>query len=220
MPSLRFKRVSARVYSPPGALLCSGLYLAGAIIQHGPWPLLLAGALAVVGQVAYLRRLEPAIFLAKYTLPLALPLLAIHGILNPQFRADYLMWDFLPLRSAGAEFAIVISARLLLVASAMAIWRYTVGSQVIGFSQRLGLPASFITVFAVATSSIQMVQRRGHAVYLAQQAVALMFALRLEQGSQACLKLVIPVAVATIVESAERGVIMENRGLGLDRGEL
>ena len=146
------------------------------------------------GTVAYLRQIKPAIFLAKVALPLALPLLAIHGILNPQFRADHLMWNFLPLRSAGAEFAIVISARLLLVASAMAIWRYTVGSQVIGFFQRLGLPPWLITIFAVAASSIQVVQRRGRAVYLAQQARGIDFRASFKARILSLPKLVIPVA--------------------------
>ncbi len=158
--------------------------------------------------------MEPAFFLTKVTLPLALPLLVIHGILNPQFRPEHLAWGFLPLRTSGAEFAIVIASRLLLVACAMAIWRYTVGSQVIGFSQRLGLPSSVITVFAIATSSVQVVQQRGRAVYLAQQARGVDVRASFRARVVSLPKLVIPVAVATIVESAERGVVMESRGLG------
>jgi len=204
----------SRGYSPPGALLCSGVYLAGAAIQHGPWPLLLASFLVLLGQVAYLRRIEPAVFLVRATLPLAVPLLAIHGVLNPHFRADHLLWGILPIRSAGIEFAVVISARLFLFAAAMAIWRYTVASQVIGFFQRLGLPSTLITVFAVASSSIGVVQQRGRAVYLAQQARGIDFRASVLSRITGLPKLVIPVAVATIVEGTERGVAMESRGLG------
>ena len=204
----------ARSYSPPGALICSGLYLSLAVVSRGPWQLLVAGVLAVVGQVAYLRRKDPAVFLAKVSLPLLLPLLAIHGILNPQFPRDYFLWSCIPLRGAGAAFATVIACRLLLVAAAMSVWRYTVGSQVIGYFHRLGLPSSLIAGFAVATSSVEVLQQRGHAVYLAQQARGINLRASFAARIAGLPKLVIPVAVATIVESGERGIMMESRGLG------
>jgi energy-coupling factor transporter transmembrane protein EcfT len=204
----------ARAYSPPGALICSGLYLTLAALVRGPWPLLVASILAISGQVAYLRRIEPAAFLAKVTLPLVFPLLGIHGILNPHFPADCLLWGCIPLRSAGAAFAVVIASRLLLVAAAMAVWRYTVGYQVIGYFHRVGLPSAVITGFAVATSSIEVVQQKGRAVYLAQQARGINLRASFSARVASLPKLVIPVAVATIVESGERGIMMESRGLG------
>ena len=203
-----------RTFSPPGALICSALYITAASLLHGPLPLLFAAVIVLTGQSIYLRKLGPAAFLGKVTLPVVLPLLAIHGILNPHFRADRYLWDFVPLRAAGTEFAAVISARLFLVAAAMAIWRYTNGSQVIGFFYRIGLPPALIAVVAMATSSIDIVQQKARAVFLAQQARGIDLRVTFASRVASLPKLVVPVAVATIVDSSERGAIMENRGVG------
>lgn len=207
-------------YSPPGALFSSVLYLTVAIFQRGTWALLAASVLVWLGQLVYVRRVEPAAFLVRVTLPLAIPLLAIHGVLNPQFRPDLWLLGFIPIRGAGVAFATSISARLFLVAAAMTVWRQTAGSQVISFFQRLGLPSAVITVFALATSSVSVVQQRGRSVYLAQQARGINFRASVLSRVVGLPKLVIPVAVATLVESAERGVAMESRGLGCGPWQL
>lgn len=201
-------------YSPAGALACTTLYLIAAVLLKGSAALMLASAIVLAGQAAYLRRIEPAAFLLKITLPLAVPLFLIHGILNPQFSASRVLWEHVSLRFDGFTFAMVISARLLLVAASMSIWRYTSGTQVIGFFNHVGFPPLMITEVSVAIASIELVQRKAHAVYLAQQARGIRLRGNPVKRALNLPRLVIPVAVATIVEGSERGVVIESRGLG------
>lgn len=209
-----------RNYSPAGAFVCVAFYLIGAAGLREYSALLLACALALGGQIIYLRSFAPAAFLIKVTLPLAVPLLLIHGVLNPQFPADRVIWGGVPVRMEGFTFATVISSRLLIAAAAMSIWRYTKGTEVIGFFNRLGLPPLFITGIAVSIASVALVQRKANAVYLAQQARGIRLRGSLLKRALNLPKLVIPVAVATIVEGSERGTVIESRGLGSGKWQL
>lgn len=211
---------TGRSYSPAGALVCAALYLIGAAGLRESSALLFACALALGGQIIYLRSFAPAAFLIKVTLPLAVPLLLIHGVLNPQFPADRAIWSGVPIRTEGFTFATVISSRLLIAAAAMSIWRYTKGTEVIGFCNRLGLPPLFITGIAVSIASVALVQRKANAVYLAQQARGMRLRGSLLRRALSLPKLVIPVAVATIVEGSERGAVIESRGLGSGKWQL
>lgn len=211
---------NTKVYSPVGAAVCSALYLAYAFIFATPASLATASLCVVAGQAIYLRTFEPAAFLAKATLPLAVPLVLIHGFLNPQFPVDHRWILHIPIRAEGIAFAGVVSARLLLVAASMAIWRYTTGTSVIGFFTRLRLPPTAIAGITVAISSVELVQRKARAVYLAQQARGYDFRANLRARIVGLPKLIIPVVAATLVEGSERGATMENRGLGSGRWHL
>lgn len=206
-----------RKISPPGAFLAALAYLVAAAVFGNLAALVTAATMVMLGQAFLVRRLEPAIFLLKVTLPLALPLLVVHGVLNPQFQASTYLIGMIPLRPAGLAFASVISFRLLVIAASMSIWRYTVGVEVMEFFNRIHFPPALITGLAVAVASIELVQRKARAVYLAQQARGYDFRANWWTRIVGLPKLIIPVVTVTLVEGSERGVTMENRGLDLGR---
>lgn len=201
-------------YSPAGAAASAAAYLSAALL-FSDWRKLLAATLIVLAaQSVRLRRFEPALLAAKVTLPLAVPLLLVHGILNPHFPAERLLWEVLPWRGAGFAYAATVGARLALVAAAMTIWRFTRSAEVIGFCHRIGVPAPVTSFVAIATASFELVQQKARSVQLAQQARGTDLRASLGARIAGLTKLVIPVAVAMIVEGHERGGVLENRGLG------
>jgi energy-coupling factor transport system permease protein len=153
---------------------------------------------------------------AMWTLPFVLPLVVIHGVLNPAFEATR---DFrgIPLRSAGLAYAADVTARLVAIAIAAVTWHGVHRMQILVLAQVLRVPHVMTVAIAAAVSGLALVEARVHAVALAQQARGLPMGPGLRRRIRALVNIVLPVVTTTLVESHHRGTLMTLRGLGSTR---
>lgn len=161
------------------------------------------------------RSMKPVLTAIKYALPFALPLLVIHGVLNPAFPVDRLVFGQIPLRLHGVVYATLVSLRILLLTIAAIAWRYVDADKLLLYSVKIRIPINLITIIAVATSTVRMISLRVGAVYLAQQARGIAAGPGIAARFRALPAIILPVIISTLVEGSHRGDLMKNRGLGL-----
>jgi energy-coupling factor transporter transmembrane protein EcfT len=151
--------------------------------------------------------------IALWTLPFAVPLFVIHGVLNPAYA---ITWDagWIPVRADGIAFAAVITGRLCLVAAAASAWRGIPRLQLIALAQALRLPDSVTVTIASAASATAVVDKRIQNVLLAQQARGLETRPGVRRRIGALLTVGLPVVTTTIVDAHHRGAVVASRGFG------
>lgn len=165
-----------------------------------------------------------------WTLPFAVPLLIIHGLLNPAFTATSFV-GVIPVRASGMAYAAMITSRLYLIAAAAAAWQAIPRVQLIALAQALRLPDSVTVMIASAASATAVVERRIHNVLLAQQARGLTTRPGVSRRVRALISVGLPVVTTTIVDAHHRGAMVATRGFGfvqmapialktMDRGDL
>lgn len=146
----------------------------------------------------------------------SIPLLLIHGILNPAHPVS-LHWGFVPLRIDGFLYAIRTALRLLILCLGLVIWRHVPSMQLLAAAERYRLPLSIQTLLAVASTFTRTLSRRIQIVYVAQQARGIPAGPGLFLRIRAFPKSLIPLIVSTLNEAAARGSVMVSRGLGTTR---
>lgn len=150
----------------------------------------------------------------ELTVPFALPLAVVHGVLNPQFAVSDHFLGYIPLRPSGLGYSLFISLRILVLSSAAVMWRFVDADRLMREAVHIGLPRSAVVTLAVALATMRIVPNKIKAVYLAQQARGMPSGPGLSARIRALPSVVIPVIVATILEGASRGTLMISRGLG------
>lgn len=148
------------------------------------------------------------------TLPFAVPLTVVHGILNPNYAVSENVCGGIPLRLDGVAYALLISLRILIFSCAVMTWRFVDPDRLMREAVHLRLPRSLVVTLAVAMASMTMVHNRIGTVYLAQQARGLSSGPGLFARVRALPSVVVPVVVATLLEGSARGELMATRGLG------
>lgn len=150
----------------------------------------------------------------EITLPFALPLAVVHGILNPYYSASWHLFGWVPLRPDGFFYSLFISLRILILSTAAVAWRFVDADRLMREAVHAGLPRSVIVTLSVAIATMRVVPAKIKAVYLAQQARGMPSGPGLGARIRALPSVVIPVIVATLVDGSSRGTLMLNRGLG------
>lgn len=148
------------------------------------------------------------------TAPLAIPLILIHGFINPSFPISRYLLHAIPVREPGFTYAFLITVRFFLIAAISLSWRQVPRNDLFAFSLRLHLPTSIVVLITVSTSTISTVTRRIETVYLAQQARGIAAGPNLLNRIKSLPSMVIPVIISTLMESHYRGMLMASRGLG------
>lgn len=146
--------------------------------------------------------------------PFAVPLVAVHGILNPNFEASSLLLGWLPIRDEGVAYGLLISLRILVLSGAAIAWRFVDPDRLLRESVHLGLPPAAVVTLAVALATMRMVPAKIKTVYLAQQARGLPAGPGLAARLRALPSVIVPVVVSTLLEGSSRGELMATRGLG------
>ncbi len=148
------------------------------------------------------------------SLPFTIPLLIIHGILNPEYAETYSVFEFMPIRSQGLEFAATIGGRLAVV-SAVGISAASVRMlDGIRLAIQLGCPRSIVLSFAMSLSLLKEVRRRAGGAYEAQQSRGMPVRSSVIRRALTLPTLVIPIVVSSIVDGFQRARLLEVRGLG------
>ena len=216
MPPNVFRR-RACLFSPmtPFLALSSTVIGLGAeVVLRTPSALVLfaLGFLTILTVITHSSR--GAWFASMWTLPLLLPLGLIHGLINPAFVADHYLFEWVPIRSSGLYFALLIGLRVFILTTIVAIWREVDRDDLFRFSVYIGLPLPVVIMTAVATAVLCSIAMRVHAVYLAQQARGIAAGPDWLSRIRALPTIILPVVTATLIEGSARGSVMRNRGLG------
>jgi energy-coupling factor transporter transmembrane protein EcfT len=143
----------------------------------------------------------------------SIPLLLIHGILNPAYPVS-MHWGFLPVRFNGILYAVPVALRILILCLGLVIWRHVPGMQLLAAAERCRLPLTIQMLLAVASTFTKTLSRRIKIVYVAQQARGIPAGPGLFLRIRAFPKSLIPLIVSTLNEAAARGSVMVSRGLG------
>jgi hypothetical protein len=173
---------------------------------------MLAGAMAAYAssRAAHLRILRRA---TVWSLLLAVPLLVVHGIVNPRFPVSlHLHW--LPIRSTGIDFALLMSVRLFILSTIAAWWYEADPMQVIHAAIRWRLPTGLVVMAAMGFASFRAATRRIDTVLQAQQARGVPIHGGLLARARSLVAVVMPVIVGSLMESDARATVLRTRGLG------
>lgn len=162
-----------------------------------------------IGTGSYLSTLKAL----KFSLPFTLPLVIVHGVINPSFTIGWQYWLF-SVRPDGLSYAAEITLRVIILSLAAVSWREVDPEALLQDAIRARLPLHLIVAVAVAQSTANLLDRRIHSVHLAQQARGVRTGPGLTERISAVAALVVPVVSTTIIENAERGELLATRGLG------
>lgn len=153
-----------------------------------------------------------------WILPIALPLLVIHGIINPSFDITVYAAAYIPIRIDGLTFASTLSLKLGLFTLAVAIWKNI--SRESAFAKFLSvrwIPYWMVIVIMQSISLVDHVSRRSESIFLAQQARGIQVRGSFISRIKALPKIIIPLIASTLVESDERATALGSRGFGAAR---
>lgn len=148
-----------------------------------------------------------------WTIPIAIPLAIIHGVINPAFPVTHRL-GLLPIRDSGFHYAATVTARVVLIAIAATAWRSVSRIQMLALAQTIRLPNFITLAVAGAIGGIALVETRVKAVAVAQQARGLALGPGLRQRIRALVMITVPVITTTLVEADHRGSVVAVRGLG------
>lgn len=176
--------------------------------------LLMFEAVLLVGITLQTRSSSLPWITLKWSIPFILPLLIIHGVINPTYQQSSTLLGVLPLRSSGFQFGMHVSARIWLITIIGALWttidRDTLINQLIHWK----LPLPVVVVAAQAIATLDYIARRIQTVYLAQQARGIAVGPGIFRRIRALPSVVIPVVLTTLVDAHSRTQCLDNRGLG------
>lgn len=173
------------------------------------------GTLLFFGAMATFRErgLQSLRLTAIWTAPVAIPLLIVHGFVNPTFqvRSDFLF----PIRPDGFDYAIVISLKLALFTLGIAVWRNVSRDRTFDAFVSWGfLPHAVLIVVTQGLALTKILADRSHAILLAQQARGMPVRKNLARKIASLPALVIPLVVHSLVDSDIRASALISRGLG------
>jgi energy-coupling factor transporter transmembrane protein EcfT len=150
----------------------------------------------------------------KWTLPFALPLIAIHGLLNSQYPITNWFFDFVPIRQAGVEFGYDVSVRLLILSITGAFWLAIDRDEFTEALIRLGLPTYLVMLAMQGFVMARLIENRVHAIHLAQRARGIPVAASFFERVRSIPALLIPVVIGTFVEAEARVPSLLAHGYG------
>jgi len=150
----------------------------------------------------------------QFSAPFVVPLIFVHGVLNPGFQPAHPIVAFLAWRPEGAIFAVEISMRIVVFTVIAVAWMSVDGDRLFREGVNAGLPLGLVVLIAVTVSSLRTIRRRIESVFVAQQARGVPSGPGLFSRIRAMPTVVIPVVVSSITEGSARGQVLTSRGLG------
>jgi energy-coupling factor transporter transmembrane protein EcfT len=193
-------------------IIIVGLWLERALIQQS---ILCTGTLILTA--LFSRSTSPIRIVAKLSLPFILPLLVIHGVLNPQFPQTFELPLHIPFRQAGFAWGLDIALRIVTLFGLATMWTHVDRDKLISDLVTLKLPLPVLLLAAQTTAIVSIIDRRSHAILAAQQARGINIGPRFRSRVAALPKLLIPLFVTAITDADARAQIMVTRGLGSGR---
>jgi hypothetical protein len=150
----------------------------------------------------------------KLTLPIAIPLLIVHGVLNPNYHSNSFIFG-VPIRFDGIYFASEISAKMMVLTysiSQCAIFsRDKIVSSLINV--RL-IPKSIVILLIQSITLINYLKTRSEVIMQAQISRGMPSGPSIIDRTKLLVSTIIPLIAITIVESHSRTICLMSRGFG------
>jgi energy-coupling factor transport system permease protein len=159
------------------------------------------------------RRVATVRKVISMTLPLAVPLLFLHGIVNPSYPQSFHLWA-IPVRIQGLTYGGIVSLRILVLSLAATLWFVSEAQMLFWESIRMRLPLGLVLTIALALAMAAVIRRRAVAVAMAQQARGVPVRGNIVQRARSLTAIVLPIVVTTVVEAEQRGRLLGIRGFG------
>lgn len=184
-----------------------GIAISGPAIQVQ----LLTAAILLACVVFTKRSPVPLKLFLWLTVPFLFPLMAIHGIINPNFEISTKVWG-IPIRESGGVFAITVYANLAVFLSVAIAWISVNRDHAFDWFVSRSIPAVALAVFFQGISVSVLVSNRAEAVYKAQLARGIPAGPGLVRRLKAFPSVVLPIISSLINESEHRATSMWTRG--------
>jgi energy-coupling factor transporter transmembrane protein EcfT len=153
----------------------------------------------------------------KWSLTFIVPIFVVHGILNANFFASYMVLGVIPIRPEGFLFAAHVSLGFLVISSVAGLWLNVPRDDIVESLFRWRAPLWIVLLLSQGVAVGSLVERRVVAVYLAQRARGM----PVDRGAWARLRafpsVLIPVVVSTLIEGERRVPALVSRGFGAQR---
>lgn len=161
------------------------------------------------------RSIRPASNLARYSALFALPLLVIHGVLNPEFPVDYFVAKIIGVRLAGIDHAFNATLRISLLFMPAIAWINIDKDEFVSALINMSAPMPLLFVGTFAASIAEQMGRRIKRIYMAQQARGIDVTSNIFVRFAALPRILIPLFVSTISDTELRSTTLALGGIGV-----
>jgi energy-coupling factor transporter transmembrane protein EcfT len=161
------------------------------------------------------RHKEDISFTLKFSLPFLLPLLFIHGFLNPSFLKNIHFLYHINISAEGLKYGFTIFSRILMLTVSIAVWRNLHFEEAIDDLLSLSFPPAILMTFLICASTLKQISHKITSVYIAQQARGIKVGPGIFKRISSFPKVLIPIIVSTLVDCYSCGELMTNRGMGM-----
>ncbi len=162
------------------------------------------------------RSSKPIKLFLKVSLPLAIPIIVTHGVLNPTYPIDLHLFELIPVRKEGLKFAFGIVRQVSILITLSSIWLLASPSELLDWLISRRCPLLLYGTFAQALATIKLMERRGQAIYRAQQARGIKVGPDLLHRLKALPSVVLPVIISALNENERKTFALTSRGFGLN----
>ncbi len=200
--------------SPGLFLVWAGIALIALAALHSIFALMFFSASLLMLGVTASRSASLIFVCLRWTIPFAIPLFIMHGVLNPSFEVTQHWLDVIPLRYGGFEYAGVVSLRVALVTVVAATLLHVDRDLLWGSLVAWRIPLPLLVVAAQGMSTMGYLVRRSRAIYLAQRARGIAVGPSFMTRLRVLPTVVIPLIVSTLVDAHIRATALVNRGMG------
>jgi energy-coupling factor transporter transmembrane protein EcfT len=165
----------------------------------------------------YILDVRPLRLFAAFTLPFLIPLLALHGIVNPAFPETGRFFGWIPVRSTGVEFALLVGARVAAISVVGVTWSFVPRMEALSLLLSLKVPSPLALAGFQAISMIDFLRRRAASILLAQRSRGVATGPSITRRAGALVAVVVPLAASTLTEAEGRAIALTSRGFGSGR---
>lgn len=196
------------------ALALTATFMTASFLTGSPAALAALYLAAVMMSMLATRSFARTLIAIRLSLLFIVPVIAIHGLLNPEFSVTG-QWLGLNVRKSGLTFGAIIGLRVSVAIAVSLVWLSVSIERTVADMTALGMPLPLILVLAQSISLARSLQRRVAVVYLAQQARGVPVSGGLLRRLASLSKVAIPLFVSVIAEAAARAEILTSRGMGV-----
>lgn len=153
----------------------------------------------------------------KWTATFAVPLVLIHGVINPAYPQTATLLGAIPVREGGLSYGLSVALAMCVITTVATVWSQVDRDVLVDDLSRLALPTWLIVVAAQSIAVIHLVRLRVDSVYLAQRARGIAVGPGFVTRLRALPSVLIPVVVATLSDADARATALASRGFGATR---
>jgi len=145
------------------------------------------------------------------SLPLLVPLILIHGLVNPQFEMNARMWS-VPYRQEGITFALSVYSNLAVFLAIATGWANVNRDEFFDWMVACRVPVFLVGLVGQSIAMVILIEKRGRAVLKAQTARGIPTGPNWRHRLRALPSVILPVVTSLINEADQRSTALWSRG--------